>query len=104
LERIFTENGLKILPRMEMSSNETIKQAVIAGMGISLLSLHTLKLELQTQSLVILPVQGMPVIRDWHLVHLKEKRLPPVARAFKSFLQEHAEEVLAEFSNSTKAK
>ncbi len=100
LERIFTEHGLKMQARMEMSSNETIKQAVIAGMGISLLSLHTLKLELQTNSLVILPVQGMPVVRDWHLVHLKEKRLPPVARAFKSFLQEHAEQVLAEFSGS----
>lgn len=102
LERIFTEHGLKVHARMEMSSNETIKQAVIAGMGISLLSLHTLKLELQTHSLVVLPVQGMPVVRDWHLVHLKEKRLPPVARAFKSFLHEHAEEVLAMFSSSNK--
>lgn len=103
LERLFAEHGLKVQARMEMSSNETIKQAVIAGMGISLLSIHTLKLELQTDSLVILPVQGLPVVRDWHLVHLKEKRLPPVARAFKSFLQEHAEEVLAEFSGTAKS-
>jgi DNA-binding transcriptional LysR family regulator len=103
LERLFADHGLKVQARMEMSSNETIKQAVIAGMGISLLSIHTLKLELQTDSLVILPVQGLPVVRDWHLVHLKEKRLPPVARAFKSFLQEHAEEVLAEFSGTAKS-
>jgi DNA-binding transcriptional LysR family regulator len=98
LERLFSEHGVKLQARMEMSSNETIKQAVSAGMGISLLSLHTLKLELKTGALVVLPVQGLPVVRDWHLVHLREKRLPPVARAFKSFLQEHAEDVISEFS------
>ncbi len=97
LERLFTEHGLKMQARMEMSSNETIKQAVIAGMGISLLSLHTLRLELETGRLLVLPVQGLPVVRDWHLVHLKEKRLPPVARAFKTYLLESAETVIAEF-------
>lgn len=101
LERLFAEHALKLQTRMEMSSNETIKQAVAAGMGISLLSLHTLKLELQTGALVVLPVQGLPVVRDWHLVHLREKRLPPVARAFKSFLQEHANEVISEFTTGT---
>jgi LysR family transcriptional regulator, low CO2-responsive transcriptional regulator len=98
LERLFSEHGLKLNARMEMSSNEVIKRAVAAGMGISLLSLHTLQLELQTGCLVILPVHGLPVVRDWHLVHLKDKRLPPVARAFKSYMLEHAERVIGEFT------
>lgn len=96
LERLFAEHALKIHGRMEMSSNEIIKQAVIAGMGISLLSQHTVKLELETGRLVALPVQGLPVVRDWHLVHLQDKRLPPVARAFKTFLIDNAEPLMTE--------
>lgn len=71
---------------MEIKSTETIKQAVIAGMGITFLSGHTISLELQAGSLAILDVQGFPVMLDWYVVHRKNKRLPPVALAFKNFL------------------
>lgn len=71
---------------MEIKSTETIKQAVIAGMGISFLSAHTVSRELQAGSLTVLDVQGFPLMLNWYVVHRKNKRLPPVAQAFKSFL------------------
>ena len=71
---------------MEIRSTETIKQAVIAGMGISFLSAHTIGLELQVGHLAVLDVQGFPVMLHWYVVHRKSKRLPPVALAFKEFL------------------
>ncbi len=71
---------------MEIKSTETIKQAVIAGMGISFLSAHTVSLELKANSLAILDVEGFPVMLNWYVVHRRNKRLPPVALAFKNFL------------------
>jgi DNA-binding transcriptional LysR family regulator len=71
---------------MEIKSTETIKQAVIAGLGISFLSAHTIKLELQSGSLAVLDVEDFPVMLNWYLVHRRNKRLPPVALAFKNFL------------------
>jgi DNA-binding transcriptional LysR family regulator len=71
---------------MEIKSTETIKQAVIAGMGVSFLSAHTIGLELETRRLVVLDVEGFPAMLHWYLVHRKDKRLPPVALAFKQFL------------------
>lgn len=76
--------GLNI--SMEIRSTETIKQAVIAGMGVSFLSAHTVGRELQAGSLAVLDVQGFPLMLNWYVVHRRTKRLPPVAQAFKSFL------------------
>jgi LysR family transcriptional regulator, low CO2-responsive transcriptional regulator len=96
LERLFAEHGLPLNVSMEMASNETIKQAVQAGMGISLLSLHTIELELKTRRLAVLDVQGLPIVRDWHVVHLAAKRLSPVAQAFRDFLLSTAGKLLPE--------
>jgi DNA-binding transcriptional LysR family regulator len=71
---------------MEIKSTETIKQAVIAGMGISFLSAHTISLELRVGALSILDIRGFPLMLNWYVVHRENKRLPPVALAFKSFL------------------
>jgi DNA-binding transcriptional LysR family regulator len=71
---------------MEIRSTETIKQAVMAGMGVSFLSAHTISRELQAGSLVVLDVQGFPLMLHWYVVHRRAKRLPPVAQAFKNFL------------------
>lgn len=73
---------------MEIKSTETIKQAVIANMGIAFLSAHTVALELQTGHLAVLDIEGFPVMLNWYVVHRKNKRLPPVALAFKQFLME----------------
>ena len=79
---------------MEIKSTETIKQAIIAGMGIGFLSAHTIGQELKTGSLVVLPVQGFPLMLDWYVVHRNDKRLPPVARAFKDFLLSEGAEMI----------
>jgi LysR family transcriptional regulator, low CO2-responsive transcriptional regulator len=71
---------------MEIGSLEAIKQAVMAGMGISFLSAHTVSLELQTKHLVVLDIENYPVMLHWYVVHHKDKQLPKVAQAFKEFL------------------
>src|SRR5207244_6391556 len=86
MERGFGSWLPKLNITMELKSTETIKQAVIAGMGISFLSAHTVTLERQVGSLVILDVQGFPLILNWYVVHRRHKRLPAVAAAFKDFL------------------
>jgi DNA-binding transcriptional LysR family regulator len=89
MERVFHERGATFRASMEMSSNETIKQAVMAGMGVSFLSLHTVGLELETGRLVLLDIAGLPVMREWHVIHLRDKRVSPAARLFRDFLLEH---------------
>jgi LysR family transcriptional regulator, low CO2-responsive transcriptional regulator len=84
---------------MELKSTETIKQAVIAGMGIAFLSAHTVTLERQVGSLVVLDVQGFPLMLDWYVVHRKHKRLPPVASAFKRFLMEEGTTLIEEITH-----
>ena len=79
---------------MEMSSNETIKQAVIAGMGLGFLSLHTVGLEVRSRLLHVLTIEGTPVMRTWNLVHLLAKILSPAAEAFRYFMLEEAETFL----------
>jgi DNA-binding transcriptional LysR family regulator len=87
-----------ITPRlaMEMPSNESIKQAVMAGMGLSFLSLHTIGLEVRSGLLAIVPVEGTPILRTWNVVHLAGKTLSPAAEALRYFILEHGEAHLAE--------
>jgi LysR family transcriptional regulator, low CO2-responsive transcriptional regulator len=86
MERAFSAQKFRPVETVEIGSNETIKQAVMAGMGVSFLSLHTTGLELATKRLAIVPVIGMPVLRDWCLIHRERKRLSPAAAAFKDYL------------------
>jgi DNA-binding transcriptional LysR family regulator len=81
---------------MEMSSNETIKQAVMAGMGISFLSLHTIGLELEHKMIAIVDVEGTPIVRGWNVVHNLSKVLSPAAESFRYFMLERAEQFLAD--------
>jgi len=74
---------------MEIRSTETIKQAVMAGMGVSFLSAHTVSRELRSGSLCVLHVEGFPLMLHWYVVHLRNKRLLPVTQAFKDFLLDH---------------
>jgi len=86
MEELLAECRAKFNITMEIKSTETIKQAVVAGMGLSFLSAHTIGLELEVGRLAVLDVEGFPVMREWHIVHRNNKRLPPVAVAFKEFL------------------
>ena len=86
MERFFAARGLEIRSSMEMSSNEAIKQAVQAGLGLGILSLQTLEMELALKRLAVLEVEGFPIMRHWYIVHRADKRLSPVAQAFKEFV------------------
>jgi LysR family transcriptional regulator, low CO2-responsive transcriptional regulator len=96
MEKTFRDRGVHYRAGMEISSNETIKQAVMAGLGLSFLSVHTVGLELGAGRLVVLDVAGLPVMRDWYVIHLKDKRLTPVAAALKEFLLANGARIIQE--------
>ena len=91
MEDFFRDHHLTPRITMEMSSNETIKQAVMAGMGLSFLSLHTIGLEVRSGMMGVLEVEGTPIMRTWNVVHLMSKLLSPAAEAFRYFLIEEGE-------------
>ncbi len=95
MERYFQEFGVQPQIEMEMASNETIKQAVMADMGVSFLSLHTIGLELKQQLLVLPNVEGLPLVRRWYVVNTLSKLLSPAAEAFRYFVLEEGEALLA---------
>jgi DNA-binding transcriptional LysR family regulator len=94
MERVFSERGVPFRVSMEVSSNETIKQAVMADMGLSFISAHTVGLELAAGKLVILDVVGLPIVRDWYVIHLRDKTLAPIPAAFRAFLLENGARII----------
>lgn len=88
MTNFFAEHRFTPNISMEMGSNETIKQSVIAGLGLSFLSLHTVGLELRCGLLKVLDIAGTPLMRTWHVVHLGAKVLSPAAEAFRHFVIE----------------
>lgn len=87
MEQLFSDTELQPTVGMEMSSNETIKQAVIAGLGIAFISAHTVATELEDGRLVALDVAGLPVVRQWFVVRRQDKVLLPPAQAMLDFLR-----------------
>ncbi|WP_018236307.1 LysR family transcriptional regulator [Ensifer sp. BR816] len=93
----FTSQDLRLPSTMEMDSNENIKQAVMANMGIAFISAHTIALERQANKLRVLAAEGMPAMREWFVVHLKGKRLSPAASSFKSFVNNEGPDFMRRF-------
>ncbi len=92
-ERFFSSHGVQLRNRLEVGSNEAIKQTVAGGLGLAVLSATTVVSELALGELVQLDVQGFPLIRRWHVVYPRGKRLSPAALAFKAWLFEHRPQV-----------
>lgn len=86
MERLLAANGLQPRVGMEIGSNETIKQAVMAGFGIAFISAHTSAAELADGRLVRLDVEGLPILRTWYVVQLRDRRLLPAPLALARFL------------------
>ncbi len=86
MERFLAEHGAVIRHGMQMTRNEAIKQAVRSGLGLSVVSRHTIELELETGRLITLDVAGFPLQRSWHLVYRRGRRLSPAAKAFRDFV------------------
>jgi len=95
MDRHFQSQHIEPVFAMEMRSNETIKQAVIAGMGLAFLSLHTTGLEVGAGLLKVLDVPGLPLVRRWQLVHMSSKLLSPPAEALRYYVLEQGEALLA---------
>lgn len=95
MERFFAEHDVHFRSSMEMGTNEAIKQAVQAGMGLGILSLHSVELELETGRLAVLDVEHFPIVRHWYIAHRKSKRLSGASQAFQQFLLTEAEGLAA---------
>ncbi|MEW5838415.1 MAG: LysR family transcriptional regulator [Pseudomonadota bacterium] len=94
IERFFDAHKIHFNTGMELGSNEAIKQAVVAGLGLGIASLHTLEMELETKRLAVLDVEGFPIVRHWYVVHRKGKRLSPVAQSFKEYVLQEQRQAL----------
>jgi len=94
-ERFFAEHQLELIPGMEMNRSEAIKQAVMAELGLGIVSLHTIDMELALKRLVVLDVEDFPIMRQWYIVHREGKRFAAIPEAFKDFTISHAESLLS---------
>lgn len=93
LEKFFTEHGYSFQPAMEMNKNEAIKHAVEAGLGLGVVSLHTVRAEIASGQLCVLDFQNFPLKRQWYLVQRDGKRLSPAASAFAQLVLQDAEQL-----------
>ena len=94
MEQLFETSGIRPKIGLAMSSNETIKQAVIAGLGIAFISAHTVATELDERRLVTLDVEGLPIVRQWFALSRKDKVLLPPAKAMLDFLSAKGKQFL----------
>lgn len=99
MEDFFKNNRLTITRKMELTSNEAVKQAVIAGLGCSIMPLIGLRQELTTKELHILPVEGLPIASMWNLIWLKNKGFSHVAEAYLSYIRLHKQQVVSQKFN-----
>jgi DNA-binding transcriptional LysR family regulator len=95
MERYFADADIRPRHTMELMTNESLKQAVMAGLGLAFISAHTVSLECEVGRLKILPVVGTPIMRRWFVVHRPEKALLPAAETFRSFLLAEAPAMLS---------
>ncbi|HNY54646.1 MAG TPA: LysR family transcriptional regulator [Chitinophagales bacterium] len=94
MEKFIEKNKLPVHKKMELTSNEAVKQAVIAGLGYSIMPLIGIKNELNNGSLQIIPVKGFPIKSVWNLIWLKEKNLSPVASAFLQYVRKEKNNII----------
>lgn len=104
IEQMFEQHHVKIWIRMELGSNEAIKSAVIGGLGISVLSRHTLPKDITTDQLTLLDVEGFPIERQWYVAYPKGKQLSVVAKAFLDYLKQVQRHITDEFANAPPQK
>jgi DNA-binding transcriptional LysR family regulator len=102
MQRLFEDKGFLPKVRMEIDSNETIKQAVMAGLGIAFISGHTVATEIDQGRLVTLQILGLPVVRNWYVVYPRDRHILPAALALLDFLSNEAAQFLPGYSRARK--
>ncbi len=96
MEQFIEENKLPVRKKMELTSNEAVKQAVMAGLGYSIMPLIGIRSDLKSGNLQIIPVKGFPITSTWRLIWMKQKNFSPVARSFLKYLQKEKAAIIAE--------
>ncbi len=102
MEKFIAEHKLPVRKKMELTSNEAVKQAVIAGLGCSIMPLIGIKSELNNRELQIIKVEGFPILSTWQLIWLKQKQFSPAAKAFLSFIKQEKDNIIKEKFEWTK--
>ncbi len=97
-ERFFAGHNLPFKTKMDMSNNRAIKHATEEGLGLAIVSIHTLELELKAKTLKIVNVEGFPIYRHWYVVQREGKRLSPIATVFKDYIMQEADKVIEDFN------
>lgn len=96
MEQFFETKDIRVVKKMELTGNEAVKQAVMAGLGYSIMPLIGIKNELQSKELHIIPIKGLPIITTWRLIWLKQKKLSPIAQSFLDYLRTHQSKIVQE--------
>jgi DNA-binding transcriptional LysR family regulator len=99
MESFFVKNKIDVLKKMELTSNEAVKQALVAGLGYSIMPLIGIKNELHNKELQIIPVRGLPIKTTWRLIWLKGKKHSPVSLAFMDYLKKEKSKIVHEKFN-----
>ena len=93
MENFISKNKIKIKKKIELTSNEAVKQAVIAGLGVSIMPLIGMRNEIESGLLKIIPKKGLPIQTTWRLIWLKEKKLSPIAESYLTYLEKEKEHI-----------
>ncbi|MBD3747963.1 MAG: hypothetical protein IE931_00555 [Sphingobacteriales bacterium] len=94
MEQFFKQNELKVQKKFELTTNEAVKQAVIAGLGYSVLPLIGIRNELKSKILQIIKIEGFPITTSWNLIWLKNKNFSPMAKAYLQFIKSQKEAII----------
>ena len=98
MEKFITKNKIKIKKKLELTSNEAVKHAIISGLGYSIMPLIGIRNEIQNGLLKIIPIKGLPLKTTWQLIWLKEKRLTPIAESYLKYLELEKKNIISKFS------
>jgi DNA-binding transcriptional LysR family regulator len=96
MENFFDQNKVSVSKKIELTSNEAVKQALLAGLGYSIMPIIGIKNELRNKELQLISVKGLPINSTWSLIWLKGKKHSPVSKAFISFLEENKDKIVRE--------
>jgi DNA-binding transcriptional LysR family regulator len=96
MEKFLQSNNITVLRKMELTSNEAVKQALMAGLGYSIMPFIGIRKEILSNELQIIPVKGLPIKTNWNLIWLKGKKLSPTAASFLSYLKTSKEQIVAD--------
>jgi DNA-binding transcriptional LysR family regulator len=94
MERFITQNSIEVQKKMELTSNEAVKQAIMAGLGCSIMPLIGIQKEIQNKDLQIIPIKGLPIMTNWSLIWLKGKNHSPAALAYLAYLKAEKEQII----------